>query len=119
MPILSPKNAIVSPRKFSYGTYEEKQTDVNIALAIFEGAMTDMYDKALIFSGDSDIAPSIIKSRKYHPNKRFISVLPYLGSGYVIGRSCHKQRKTTLEILDACLLPDTVPVYGRDIQNPY
>jgi hypothetical protein len=49
-PVLFPKNAIVRPKEFIYGTYEEKQTDVNMALHIFEGGLLDLYDKALIFS---------------------------------------------------------------------
>ena len=76
MPIIAPEGAVVSPKKFTYRTHEEKQTDVNIALAIFEGAMTDTYDKALIFSGDSDRAPAVLKSRKYKNMKRFVSILP-------------------------------------------
>jgi uncharacterized LabA/DUF88 family protein len=69
----------VTPREFTYRTFEEKQTDVNIALSIFEGGLLDRYDKALIFTGDSDIAPSIIRVKKYKPKKEFLSILPYLG----------------------------------------
>ena len=36
MEIVNPENALVKPRKFTYRTFEEKQTDVNIALSIFE-----------------------------------------------------------------------------------
>ncbi len=77
--VTSPPDAIVSPRRFEYSTFEEKQTDVNMALAIFEGGIMDMYDKAFIFSGDSDIAPAIHKVRKYRKDKKFTSILPYLG----------------------------------------
>ncbi len=118
-PVIDPLNAIVDPSRFTYKTYEEKQTDVNIALAIFEGAMTDTYDTAIIFSGDSDIAPAIFKSRKYKPHKKFICVLPYKGRGQVIARSCDDHKNTTLPILENCLLPDEITLRGNIYKNPY
>ena len=45
----------------TYQTFEEKQTDVNIAIQLFKLAIQDKYDKALIISGDSDLIPSIEK----------------------------------------------------------
>ena len=40
--------------KRTYHTYEEKQTDVNIAIQLFKLSIEDKYDKAIIISGDSD-----------------------------------------------------------------
>jgi uncharacterized LabA/DUF88 family protein len=119
MPVVFPENTIVSPQKFVYKTHEEKQTDVNIALAIFEGAMTDRYDRALIFSGDSDIAPAIILSRRYKSDKSFTCILPYRGRGHVISRTCDTHRSTTLPILDDCLLDNTITLYDQMYINPY
>lgn len=45
--------------KRMYQTYEEKRTDVHIAINLFHGAIKDIYDKALIILADSDLAPSI------------------------------------------------------------
>ena len=45
--------------KGKYQTFEEKQTDVNIALSLFRLAVTDQYDRAVIVSGDTDLIPSI------------------------------------------------------------
>jgi len=36
MKVVDPEDALIKPRKFTYRTFEEKQTDVNIALAVFE-----------------------------------------------------------------------------------
>jgi len=48
-----------------YTTYEEKRTDVNIAVTLFRAALTDLYDTALIISGDSDLVPAVeaVRSR--------------------------------------------------------
>lgn len=53
----------------NYSTFEEKMTDVNIALKIFEDAIMDKYDKAIILSGDSDLVPAIQATKNLHPNK--------------------------------------------------
>ena len=47
------------PALLRFTTYEEKETDVNIALKIFEDWIYDNYDKAIIVSWDSDIIPAI------------------------------------------------------------
>lgn len=119
MPVISPKNAVVSPRKFSYGTYEEKQTDVNLSLAIFEWGILDLYDKAMIFSWDSDIAPAIHRVRRHKKEKEFVCVLPYLGRWKVISSATDSWKRTTQPILEACLLPDVYLLYGRALHNPY
>jgi uncharacterized LabA/DUF88 family protein len=50
--------------------YEEKETDVNIAAAIIEDAVMDVYDTALIVSGDSDLCPAIAAAKRLRPEKR-------------------------------------------------
>jgi len=60
----------------SYHTYEEKQTDVNIAIQLFELAIHDKFDKAIIVSGDSDLLPSITAVRNNFPQKNIGIVIP-------------------------------------------
>jgi len=38
--------------------YEEKETDVNIAIALVEDAVRDVYDTARLISGDTDLRPA-------------------------------------------------------------
>ena len=47
--------------------YEEKETDVNIAVALVEDAVQDAYDTALLISGDSDLRPAIAAVRRVRP----------------------------------------------------
>jgi uncharacterized LabA/DUF88 family protein len=35
--------------------YEEKETDVNIAIAMIKDAAQDVYDTAILVSGDTDL----------------------------------------------------------------
>ena len=59
-----------------YQTYEEKRTDVNIAVHLFGNAQKDNYDKAVIVSGDSDLIPAITSITDVFPNKQFSLVIP-------------------------------------------
>lgn len=60
----------------TFDTFEEKQTDVNIALKLFEMAVQDRYDRAIIISGDTDLLPAIKTVRITFPNKQIGVVLP-------------------------------------------
>lgn len=57
-------------------TYEEKETDVNLAVALVEDAALDRFDIALIVSADSDLCPAIRAVRRVRPNSRVIVVFP-------------------------------------------
>lgn len=59
-----------------YQTFEEKQTDVNIALSLFQLAVLDQYDRAVILSGDTDLIPAIKAVRSTFPHKQIGVMLP-------------------------------------------
>ncbi len=55
---------------------EEKETDVNMALAIFEDAMDNKYDVAIIISGDSDLVPPVKRIRERFESKTIVIATP-------------------------------------------
>ncbi|MFZ5801260.1 MAG: NYN domain-containing protein [Candidatus Omnitrophota bacterium] len=57
-------------------TFEEKQTDVNIAIKLFQTAVQDLWDTAIIVSGDSDLIPAIKAVKDTFPVKRIGLVIP-------------------------------------------
>jgi uncharacterized LabA/DUF88 family protein len=59
-----------------YLTVEEKQTDVNIALKLFQLAVQDVYDKAIIISGDTDLLPAVKAVQATFPTKTIGVVIP-------------------------------------------
>lgn len=59
-----------------YRTFEEKQTDVNMAIQLFEAALEDRFDTAILVSGDSDLVPSIQAVKSSFPAKRVGVVIP-------------------------------------------
>lgn len=56
--------------------YEEKMTDVNIAVQMLSDAFDDVFDTALLISGDSDLTTPIQRVRSRFPTKRIIVVFP-------------------------------------------
>jgi uncharacterized LabA/DUF88 family protein len=57
-------------------SYEEKETDVNISVALIEGAALDAYDTALLISGDTDLRPAIASVKRLQPEKLVFAAFP-------------------------------------------
>lgn len=57
-------------------THEEKQTDVNLAVTLFQLAVEDQYDKVIIISGDTDILPAVRLVQAKFPHKKVGVVIP-------------------------------------------
>lgn len=60
----------------TFPTAEEKQTDVNIALRLYQLAVQDAYDKAIIISGDTDLLAGVKFVRGDFPSKQIGVVIP-------------------------------------------
>jgi uncharacterized LabA/DUF88 family protein len=62
--------------KKEHRTYEEKETDVNIAVYLIELALLDKADAFVIVSGDTDLIPGIdVLNRQF--NKKAYVIWPY------------------------------------------
>ncbi|EFG74150.1 hypothetical protein HMPREF0591_5931 [Mycobacterium parascrofulaceum ATCC BAA-614] len=60
----------------TWRTYEEKETDVNIAINLVADASIKLTDAALIISADSDLAPGVKLARKLNPNLFVAAAFP-------------------------------------------
>ncbi len=56
--------------------YEEKMTDVNIAVELLGDAQDDTFDTAIIVSGDGDLTGPTSAVRQRHPDKRVVVAFP-------------------------------------------
>ena len=74
--------------KRTYQTFEEKQTDVNIAIQLFKLSIEDKYDKAIIISGDSDLIPSISAVRNTFPHKKIGVIIPIGRGAEALKQAC-------------------------------
>ena len=60
----------------TWQTYEEKTTDVNIAVELLGDAQDDVFDTAIVVSGDGDLAGPIRAVRQRYPQKRVVVAFP-------------------------------------------
>ncbi len=57
--------------------YEEKETDVSIALKLIETFFNDECDSVVLMTGDTDIAPAIKTANRLFPSKQTLFAFPY------------------------------------------
>ena len=69
--------------------YEEKMTDVNIAVQLLADAFDDQFDTALLISGDSDLTTPVRKLRTQFPTKRLIVVFPPDRHSFELGQAAN------------------------------
>lgn len=79
-------------QNYTRTTHEEKETDVNLALAILEDAYEKASDKILVVTNDSDIAPAIRMARKKQPHLPISVITPPL----------IKTKHANYDLMDAC-----------------
>jgi uncharacterized LabA/DUF88 family protein len=60
-----------------WDTHEEKEIDLNLALALLELAYDDKYDRAVVLTRDSDLTPAILKVKQKFPHKQITVLSPH------------------------------------------
>ncbi|WAU78379.1 NYN domain-containing protein (plasmid) [Streptomyces sp. Qhu-G9] len=101
-------------------TYEEKETDVHLAVDLVADVATKAATSAVIISGDSDLCPAVRRAREFSEEVRIVAAFPpkrisselqqLLPGSLVIGRGRIKDAQ----------LPDTVhdPATGAVFHRP-
>jgi uncharacterized LabA/DUF88 family protein len=77
-----------------YQTFEEKRTDVNIAINLFQMAEKE-YDQAVILSGDSDLIPAVEAVRTIYPRKKIGVIIPINGNAVELMSYCNWHTQIT------------------------
>lgn len=91
-----------------YQTFEEKRTDVNIAIKLFQTAIEDLWDTALIISGDSDLIPAIEAVKKSFPSKQIGIVIPIGRRAEELKLVADFHKKVKLKHLTTCQFDDKI-----------
>jgi uncharacterized LabA/DUF88 family protein len=89
-------------------TYEEKETDVNIASALIRDAVTDRFDTALLISADADLAPAVATVKQLAPTKRMTVGFPPRRHSDVLSRTCDAAFFVGADKIRAAQLPDKI-----------
>ena len=103
----------------SMQTYEEKMTDVNIAVEMVRDAHDDLFDAAIVVSADSDLSRPITAIRERLPDKRAIVAFPpNRSSSYLrrIADAAFTIRRDTL--MDSQLPERIVKQDGFELRRP-
>jgi uncharacterized LabA/DUF88 family protein len=98
-----------------YQTFEEKLTDVNIAIHLYRGAHLDEYDRAILISADTDIIPAIREVRQLFPTKQVGVVIPIGRYGMEMKQECDFHFQMKERQLARSQLPDEIddPILGK------
>ncbi len=103
----------------TYKTYEEKRTDVNIAVKMMELAFKGEYEKAILISADSDLIPAIQAVRRIYPLVRFTVVVPLKRKGRALQNEADYFREMRVSHLKRSLLPETITLSsGKKLEAP-
>ncbi len=106
------------PIRIRYQTFEEKQTDVNIAVKIVEYGFRDFYDHVFLISGDSDLVSAVKTIKKRFPEKLFTSILPPKSKGKIIQKVCDYATQITVEDLRNSQLPKQINTAQGVLKKP-
>ncbi|MBX7065791.1 MAG: NYN domain-containing protein [Parachlamydiales bacterium] len=92
-----------------YTGFEEKETDVNIALTLMDLAYQDAYDRAILVTNDSDQVPTIRKVLERFPCKSVtILIPPFTRECNELIRTASAKAKITTMHLQKCQLSEVV-----------
>jgi uncharacterized LabA/DUF88 family protein len=104
----------------SFKAFEENGTDVAIAAAMVKFAHENRFDKALLFSADSDLVPIIRSIRNSHPDKEIFIVTTKSRI-----RNAKELRETSNGLISIDegnfrrnLFPQTIIVGGETVNRP-
>lgn len=88
----------------------EKETDINVALSLYDGACSDLYDHAYLMTADSDQVATARFFKQRFPDKKLTVIAPPRRphSQEILGFS-DADRTLTADLLDKAVFPHIVP----------
>ena len=100
--------------------YEEKQTDVNIAVELLRQAQADAFDTVIVLSGDSDLIAAIRLVRGTYPQKKVAIAIPPGRRAEQLKSVAHFHLKIRTEQIQNNQFPTIIDLpEGHRIISPY
>lgn len=109
--------------KATWDGYEEKETDVNLALAIARDAAEALATDYYIITGDSDAAPAVREAQRINPRGFYLALFPpqrasselkmLMPNSFVIGPAKLRNAQLPLEIVTNGSSTVTCPLKWR------
>lgn len=99
--------------------WNEKQSDINVALHLILDAVDDKYDLAMLLSADSDQAATAKIFRDRFPHKKLLGVAPpNKAVPTKVQPHCFKHFSLSIATLERCVMPEAVSGLKGFIQRP-
>lgn len=106
-------SACCHPGAKHFSAWEEKRTDVNIALQILDDAYQDATDHFIVVSGDSDLVPVLHRVKQRFNRKKLIVYIPARdqsrGAATEMRGAADKHATLPMDLMKFCHLPPKVP----------
>jgi len=101
-------------------TREEKETDVNLAIAILDDACQDVFDTFFVISTDTDFHPAVSLVKRRFPQKQFVTVsTPGRPHAQELLALSDRHTSITERMLEASRLPELITLpNGKTIHCP-
>jgi uncharacterized LabA/DUF88 family protein len=105
--------------KHKFDRYEEKETDVAVAIKLLELFVTDSCDMVVLVTGDTDLAPVVRTAKKLFASKKVIFAFPYKRKNQELAKlapgsfEIKKEQYVKHQFSDPYVLPD-----GSKIHKP-
>ena len=93
---------------FVRSKYEEKRTDVNMAVRLLEDAFDDRFDLAIVVTADSDLVAPIEAVRRRFGDKRVMAVFPPRRRSAQLRRAADAAYHLSGPVIRSSRLPDPV-----------
>ena len=92
----------------TWETFEEKMSDVNLAVELLGDAHDNQFDTAIVVSGDSDLVSPIRAVKQRYPNKRVVFAFPPNRTSAHLRKVADGHLQIRRSVLNRCQLPNNV-----------
>ncbi|AFM12961.1 NYN domain-containing protein [Turneriella parva] len=97
--------------------YEEKETDVSIAVKIFELFQQNLCDQIVLLTGDTDLIPAVVTARRLY-QKPISIIFPYKRINAAFSSVTDQQFKIKKDTYEKYQFDDPLTVPAGEIRKP-
>lgn len=103
-----------------YLTYEEKQSDINLAIHLLKDAYCDKFDTAFLVTADTDFVSAVKMVKNLFPQKKIILLVPpkRVNLAHELTNSVDFYFEIKKSHLKNSLLPDEIYLSNKIIKKP-
>jgi uncharacterized LabA/DUF88 family protein len=99
--------------------YEEKETDVAIAVKLLEVCLADEGETVVLMTGDTDLSPAVVTCKRLFPDKLVLFAFPYRRTNQELAKIAPESFSIKLRSIRRCQFPDPLTLKdGAMVRKP-